>query len=254
MKLEVGRLAFQYSKRKIFEDISFEINQGEMLALLGPNGTGKTTLLKALSGILKPCDGESFWGDENLLTMDIRKKSRLVAYVPQNTNSTFPIRVIDAVMMGRRPFQRFGIRKEDEQKAFEVLEQMELMPFAFKYINELSGGERQRVFIARALCQEPSLLLLDEPTSSMDLKNQLRTMALVRNLVDTQKLTVIVSIHDINLSAMYCDLFLMLCNGKIYTYGSDEEVLTKEHIQHVYGVESDLETIDANRHMILKKI
>ena len=253
MKLEISNLSFQYGKRKIFENVSFELEGGKMLALLGPNGTGKTTLLKSLSGILKPCGGESRLDGENLLKMDIKKKARRVAYVPQNTNSTFPIRVADAVMMGRKPFQRFGQTSEDEKKAFEILEKMELTPFAFKNIGELSGGERQRVFIARALCQEPSLLLLDEPTSSMDLKNQLRTMSLVRKLVDEQQLSVIVSIHDINLSAMYCDSFLMLYEGGIYACGSSETVLTKEHIEQVYGVKTDVKVIDGNRHMVLKK-
>lgn len=253
MKLEISNLSFQYGEKKIFEDVSFELEGGKILALLGPNGTGKTTLLKSLSGILKPCGGESRLDGDNLLKMDIRKKARRVAYVPQNTNSTFPIRVVDAVMMGRKPYHRFGQTSEDEKKAFEVIEKMELTPFAFKNIGELSGGERQRVFIARALCQEPSLLLLDEPTSSMDLKNQLRTMALVKKLVDEQQLSVIVSIHDINLSAMYCDRFLMLYKGGVYACGNSEAVLTKEHIEQVYGVKTDIKMIDGSRHMVLKK-
>ncbi|MCU6761720.1 Hemin import ATP-binding protein HmuV [uncultured Roseburia sp.] len=254
MSLEVQQLSFRYGKRNIFEKITFSLEEGNMLALLGPNGTGKTTLLKSLCGILRPYEGESRLMGSNLLKMDIKKRAKLVAYVPQNTNNTFPMRVIDAVLMGRKPFQRFGVTKEDEQKAFEILRKMELEDFAFKNINEMSGGERQRVFIARALCQEPELLLLDEPTSSMDLKNQLRTMALVRKLVDEQKLSVIVSIHDINLSAMYCDKFLMLHQGSIFACGSDEEVLKKEHIESVYGVAVAMEVMEDIRHMVLKKI
>lgn len=254
MTLCVTDLSFRYGSRQILDRVSFTQQEGRILALLGPNGTGKTTLLKSLSGILRPFEGSSFLAEEDLLHMNVRKKAKLVAYVPQNTNPAFPMRVIDAVMMGRRPFQGMRSARKDEQKVMELLSLLELMPFAFKYTNELSGGERQRVFLARALCQEPRLLLLDEPTSSMDLKNQLRTMSMVRRLADEQNLTVIVSIHDINLAAMYCDDFLMLCDRKVYTFGDAQKVLTGENMEKVYGVKAKMDEYNGYRHMILKKM
>lgn len=254
MALEVKDLSFRYGKTLILDKVGFSAGDGRMLALLGPNGTGKTTLLKSLSGLMMPFEGSSFLDGEDILKMPLKKRARLSAYVPQNTNSVFPVRVIDAVMMGRKPFQGFKASSSDEDKVFKILEQMELMPMAFKNTNELSGGERQRVFIARALCQEPRLLLLDEPTSSMDLKNQLRTMSIVRRLADERRLTVVVSIHDINLAGMYCDEFLMLYNKKVYTSGEADEVLTAEHIKHVYDVAAEMKVYDGSHHMILKKI
>lgn len=254
MTLVVKDLSFRYGKNLILNQVGFTQEEGRVLALLGPNGTGKTTLLKSISGILQPFSGTSCLDGRDILKMSLKKRAQVVAYVPQNTNPVFPMRVLDAVMMGRKPFQGFLASKADEEKVFELLEHMELTPFAFKNTNELSGGERQRVFLARALCQEPRLLLLDEPTSSMDLKNQLRTMHIVRRLADEQKLTVVVSIHDMNLAAMYCDDFLMLHRQKIYQCGDADKVLTEAHIREVYGVETEMKTYQGHRHMLLKKL
>ena len=126
MGFEVENLSFRYGSHLILDRISFQLEKGKILALLGPNGTGKTTLLKALSGILRPFEGTSKMDGAELLKMDLKKKARIVAYVPQNTNSTFPVRVVDAVMMGRKPFQRFAPTKEDETVAFEIMEKLEL--------------------------------------------------------------------------------------------------------------------------------
>jgi iron complex transport system ATP-binding protein len=254
MSLCVENLSFCYGRRKILDKVSFEQKSGKILALLGPNGTGKTTLMKSMSGIMHPLEGRSLLDGENILEMNLKKRAKLVAYVPQNTNTAFPVRVVDAVMMGRKPFQNFCASREDEKRVFELLEEMELMPFAFKYTNELSGGERQRVFLARALCQEPKLLLLDEPTSSMDLKNQLKTMSMIRKLADGKNLTIVVAIHDINLAAMYCDDFMMLCNQQIFTSGDAQKVLTEANMEMVYGVKADLQMYDGYRHVVLKKL
>lgn len=191
MALQIKDISFRYGTNLILDKISFEQKTGRILALLGPNGTGKTTLLKSLSGILQPFEGSSLLDGEDILKMSVKKKSRLIAYVPQNTTTVFPVKVFDAVMMGRKPFQGFHTTKKDEEIVLEILELFELTKLAFKNTNELSGGERQRVFLARALCQQPRLLLLDEPTSSMDLKNQLRTMSMVRKLADSQDLTLL---------------------------------------------------------------
>ena len=253
MGFEAENISFRYGKHRVLDRISFQLENGQILALLGSNGIGKTTLLKAVSGILRPYEGKSRMDGKELLEMSYSEKAKVVAYVPQNTNSTFPIRVIDAVLMGRKPFVKFALTKRDEELAFSILERLELSSHAFQYINELSGGERQRVFIARALCQEPSLLLLDEPTSSMDLKNQLRTMEMVKRLAKENNLTVMVSIHDINLAAMYCDRFLLLRQKQIYAIGSAEEILTEENIHQIYDVRTKIEVVDDCRHMILRK-
>lgn len=253
MSLKVENISFRYGKRLILDDISFSVATGSVMALLGQNGTGKTTLLKALCNILEPFAGKSCVDGENLFEMPVGKRAKYVAYVPQHMGNIFPVRVVDAVMMGRMPFVRFNPGKEDKELVYELIEKMELERYAFTKITELSGGERQRVFIARALAQQPQILLLDEPTSSMDMKNQLHTMELVRQLAGEEQLTVVISIHDLNLAAMFCDQFLMLKDGKIFSLGSAEKVITEENIREVYGVSTKIMPIDGCRHMVLKR-
>lgn len=252
MSLTVEHLSFRYGKRLILDDISFSVPAGSVLALLGQNGTGKTTLLKSLCGILEPFEGKSLADEEELFKMPIGKRAKYVAYVPQHMGNIFPVRVIDAVMMGRMPFVRFHPGQEDKEMVYSLIKKMELERYAFSKITELSGGERQRVFIARALAQQPRILLLDEPTSSMDMKNQLHTMTIVRQLAKEENLTVVVSIHDLNLAAMFCSRFLMLKDGKIFASGSAQEVITEQNIREVYGVDTKILPIENCRHMVLK--
>ena len=253
MSLKVENISFRYGKRLILDDISFSVATGSVMALLGQNGTGKTTLLKSLCSILEPFAGKSCVDGENLFEMPVGTRAKYVAYVPQHMGNIFPVRVVDAVMMGRMPFVRFNPGKKDKELVYELIEKMELERYAFTKITELSGGERQRVFIARALAQQPQILLLDEPTSSMDMKNQLHTMEIVRQLSGEEQLTVVISIHDLNLAAMFCDQFLMLKDGKIFSLGSAEKVITEENIREVYGVSTEIMPIDGCRHMVLKR-
>lgn len=253
MSLTVENISFRYGKRLILDDISFSAAAGSVMALLGQNGTGKTTLLKSLCGILEPFAGRSCADGRDLLAMPVGQRAKCVAYVPQHMGNVFPVRVVDAVMMGRMPFVRFQPGKKDKELVYALIEKMELERYAFTKITELSGGERQRVFIARALAQQPQILLLDEPTSSMDMKNQLHTMEIVGQLAREEQLTVVISIHDLNLAAMFCDQFLMLKDGKIFAFGSAKEVITEENIREVYGVNTEIMPIDGCRHMVLKR-
>lgn len=253
MSLSVENLSFRYGKRLILEEVSLEVPTGKILALLGPNGTGKTTLLKSISQIVKPISGSSLVEGEDLYRMSSHKRAKYVAYVPQHTNSTFPVTVADAVMMGRGPSMRFSPTRQDKELVFSVIRRMELESYAFKDINKMSGGERQRVFIARALAQQPKLLLLDEPTSSMDLKNQLHTLELVRQLAWKEHLTVVISIHDLNLAAMFCDYFLLLKDRKRFAFGRVHEVLTEDNIRAIYGVETEIKSFNGYSHVVLKK-
>lgn len=253
MSLQVEHLSFSYEKQPVLSDISFQVETGQVLALLGPNGIGKTTLLKAFSGILEAQDGQTTVDGQRIFQMTAPQRARLIAYVPQHAETMFPISVIDTVLMGRHPFCKFSPREKDKRIAFELLEQLELTPFAFRSIDSLSGGERQRVLIARALAQEPKLMLLDEPTSSMDIKNMLHTMDLIVQLVQEKQITAVISIHDLNLAAMFCDRFLFLKDRKVFACGTGPETLTAENLMQVYGVRTDVTFVDGHIHIRLLK-
>lgn len=251
MNLTVSNLTFTYGTKEILRDISFSVEEGCVLGLLGPNGTGKTTLLKATGGIHRPAAGLCALGRQDLLKLSPSKRARVAAYVPQSTHTPFPASVMDTVMTGRMPFIRFRPGKQDKQMVSDLLQRLEIGHLAFENVEHLSGGERQRVLTARALAQQPKLLLLDEPTSSLDPKNQLHTMSLVRNLAREQNLIAVVAIHDLNLAAMFCDRFLMLKDGSLYACGDGEQVFTPEHIRAVYGVESEIHLLGGYRHVVL---
>lgn len=253
MSLEVKNISYSYDSRKVLEDVSFGVEDGEVLALLGPNGIGKTTLLKAFSGILDPQAGSTLIDGQDIFNLSPVQRARLIAYVPQYTANLFPVSVADTVLMGRQPFMRFKPTEKDKRIAFEILEQLELTEFAFRSIDALSGGERQRVLIARALAQEPRLLLLDEPTSSMDIKNMIHTMHMIVDLVRQKNITAVVSIHDLNLASMFCDKFLFLRDRKVFVDGSGERVLTRENLLDVYRVNTEVTQIDGYSHIRLLK-
>ncbi|WP_027624011.1 ABC transporter ATP-binding protein [Clostridium lundense] len=253
MKLQVNKLGFSYEKTPILKNISFETNSGEITCLLGPNGTGKTTLLKCISRLITPSLGNVFVDGVLINKMKTKEISKLFSYVPQSTHSTFPISVIDIVLMGRVQSINFKVKEEDKQIVFNILEEMNLNNIAFKNINSLSGGERQRVFIAKAIAQQSPIILLDEPTSSLDMKNQLETLDIISSLAKEKNIMAIMSIHDLNIASMYADKIIMLKNCGVYASGNTEEVINEENIKQVYGVKAKVENRDEIRYTFLCK-
>lgn len=239
MAFTVEGLCQRYGKAVVFENVSFSLPQGAFLALLGPNGTGKTTLLKSIGMLLPPTKGRCLLDGGDLAAMTPAQRAQQVAYLPQSTHAPFPMQVMDAVMMGRFPYTAFAPKREDREEAAHALERLGLSALAFRDLSRLSGGERQQVFLARVLVQKPRLLLLDEPTSNLDLKNQLQTMHLVQTLCQTEGLTAAAAIHDLNLAAMFCTHFLLLHAGALFAFGGPE-VLTPETIHAVYGVKTQI--------------
>lgn len=240
MSLKARNISFSYGEKKILSDVSFSLNQGEIMCLLGPNGTGKTTLLKCINHILTPQSGEALVDGVSVRRMKPQKRAESIGYVPQSTAAPFPVTVVDAVMMGRVPFARRRIGEKDKKIVFDTIRMLDLEPFAFQDINAMSGGERQRVFLARALVQEPKVLLLDEPTSALDMRNQLFIMHLIKNLVKEKNLAVLMTIHDLNLTAMFADQVIMLKGTKIFASGSCQEVLTEQNIRDTYRVNTEV--------------
>ena len=204
MSLEISNLSFSYNNGpKILKDISLTVRQGEILGILGPNGTGKTTLIKCIDHILPPDSGEVAFDGHNLALLTPKEIAKIMAYVPQYAGNFFTMRVVDTVMMGRLPYAGRQYSQQDKAIVFDILQQMNLESLAFRSLNTMSGGERQRAFIARALAQQPQCIILDEPTSSLDLHNQLFILRTISNLAKNRHISVIMTIHDLNLASMF---------------------------------------------------
>lgn len=249
--LRVCGIDCYYGSVKVLEKITFSINSGEFVGLLGPNGSGKTTLLKTISRVLKPKVGAVYLNETEIYSIKSQEVAKNVALVPQNLNISFDFTALDIVLMGRHPhIGRFKFESEkDLAIAKWAMELTNTWHLAERRINELSGGERQRVMIARALAQEPKVLLLDEPTTHLDINNQLEIMDLLRELCVKNKLLVLSVFHDFNLAARYCNSAILLKNGKIVSIGSVDEVLTSENIKEVFQVD-----VIVKRHPLTKSL
>ena len=237
VKITINDLSFSYGGEKVLDDLNIIVGNSEIVALVGPNGSGKTTLLKCIDGILRP-RGSIFLGEVNALKMSRQDIARYLGYVPQSDTSSHSTTVFDTVLMGRRPRMGWRVSGEDLERVAEVLELLKIGDFAMKDFDELSGGQKQKVLIARALCQEPEVLLLDEPTSNLDLKHQLDVMEMIRDLVRTTEVSVVMAIHDLNLASRYADNLVMLKGGRIYAAGDPATLLTPENIKSVYSIEA----------------
>mgnify|MGYP000991464987 FL=1 len=217
--LIVEDLKFSYRNGpEILRNISFSLEEGQFMAILGNNGAGKSTMLKCFNRILLAKKGHVRMGDQNLLQMPNREIAKRVAFVAQTVPDP-QMTVRDVVMLGRRPYMRWGFTKEDHRIVHECMDQLGLTPLWGRFLNQLSGGERQKVMLARALAQQPEILLLDEPTSSLDLQNQYQVLEIVRNICHNIGISAIIVIHDLNLALRFCDRFLLLKDGQIYRYG-----------------------------------
>lgn len=240
MRLQVDGISFDYGSVPILEEVCVDIAGGEILSLVGPNGSGKTTLLRCVNRILKPKTGTVILGDRNIGAVGLKELALHLGYVPQSAPSSFPLTVFDTVLLGRKPHVTWKLSEHDKELAFNVLEMMNLGSYALRLFSELSGGEQQKVLIARAICQEPKVLLMDEPTSSLDLKHQLETLALVRHLVEERRISAVLAMHDLNHAARFSDRIAMLRKGVLYAAGEPGQVLTADNIREVYGVETEI--------------
>jgi iron complex transport system ATP-binding protein len=234
--LEIANVSFQYHSDIVLDGIKLEIKENDFWGIIGPNGSGKSTLLKTMNGILQPQKGVVIlkgWDITKLARTEVAKE---LAVVPQDTTVGFNFSAEEVVAMGRTPYlARF--QKESKRDREIIKQAMELArcgELKDRFINELSGGERQRVILARALAQEPRLLLLDEPTSQLDISFQTEIFDLLRRLNEEKGIAIIAVLHDLNLSAQYCKKLLLLNKGKIFAAGSPAEVITEENINKVY--------------------
>lgn len=238
--IELRSVSFRYRKDWVLQDLSFQIEKGEFVGVIGPNGSGKSTLLKILSSLLIPQKGEIFYEGIPLRRMNRIDIAKKVAVVPQETHLLFPFKAVEIVLMGRSPYLGHLLfeRAIDLEIARKAMEWTETIQFSERPMDELSGGERKRVFIARALAQEPEVILLDEPTSNLDIHHQLDFLELILHLNQERGLTIIMASHDINIASEFCGRLILLWHGEIFKMGTPREVITKENIEKVYGCET----------------
>jgi len=248
MNLKVAGIEFAYNHAPVLDGISFNLGKGEILGVLGVNGAGKSTLLKCLNRILKPQAGSILLNGDDLRKMGSSEIAGHFGYVPQKYPDE-SLTVFDAVLLGRKPYMKWSASTRDLLIVEDILRRLGLEHLAQRPANSLSGGELQKVIIARALAQEPEILLLDEPTSNLDLKNQLQVIHIITKAVHEYGMSAIVSIHDINLALRFVDHFLMLKAGMVHSL-FPKAMLTSADIEEVYGVKVIISQVNENKVVI----
>ncbi|SHI49593.1 iron complex transport system ATP-binding protein [Desulfatibacillum alkenivorans DSM 16219] len=234
MILEVDGVKFGYNGKDILKNVQLNVDRGEMLVILGPNGVGKTTLLRCINAILKPKAGTIMVEGGDVLKMEPAAIARRVGYVAQYQAKT-RMTAFDAILMGRKPHIRFRTSEDDIRMVDGAIKVLGLEDLAMRHIDEMSGGELQKVAVGRALVQEPRLMLLDEPTSSLDLKNTMNILSLIQRVVKEHNVGAVMTMHNLNSALRFADKFVFLKNGEIHSAGEIQEV-SEEMIEEVYDI------------------
>lgn len=241
MILNVNSLEFHYRSTKVLADVSFAVRPGEMLAILGPNGVGKTTLLKCLNAIHAPSAGVVEVTGRDISNLSPLSVARRIGYVAQHLE-TGRLTAFDAILLGRRPHIRWQVSEHDLEIVESAIRRLGMEHLMLRYIDTMSGGELQKVCIARALVQEPQVLLLDEPTSSLDMYNQLEILTFIRDVVTAHEMGAVLTLHDLNQALRFADRFLFLKGGVIHAI-ADQETVSSDIISEVYGLAVHIEYI-----------
>jgi iron complex transport system ATP-binding protein len=237
--LRLDNVSLGYDKQTVLHNVNIEAKPAEMLGIIGPNGAGKSTLIRGITRLIQPTSGKIFLNGGEISDIPRQKLAKLVAVVPQNPTLPEPFTALEVVLMGRTP--HLGLLRYEGEKDLaivrNVMEATQTIAFAERRVAELSGGERQRLTIARALAQEPEIILMDEPTANLDINYQIETLNLARELCQKQELIVVLTLHDLNLASQYCDRLVVLGKGTVYCQGIPETVINAQTIRDVYGAE-----------------
>ncbi|RQD75935.1 MAG: ABC transporter ATP-binding protein [Halanaerobium sp. MSAO_Bac5] len=252
MKMKADKIKFCYQDTAVFDELSLEIEKGKIISLVGPNGIGKSTLIKCLSNIYQADSGFVYLDGKNTLSIEAKELAKELGYVPQTQRNSFSISVYESILLGRKPYFNWKVRQEDKIIVEEILEKLNLQKLAEREVSNLSGGEMQKVAIARSLAQKPSIFLLDEPTSNLDLNHQLEVMNIITELAKEENAAVVMAIHDLNLAARFSDYIFLIAEKGKYISGKAEEVFTEENMEATYGVK--VEIVESSKGMLIMPI
>ena len=253
MPVTADSVSFGYNSRALILDgISFEFQDGKFYAVLGPNGVGKSTFIRCINRILKPKEGSILIDGKDVSDIPLKELAKTVGYVPYSAGDSFPLTVVDTVLMGRHPHSKWNSLKDDLVIVYDTLKLLGIRKLAMRRFNELSAGQHQKVMLARGLVQQPKVLLLDEPTSNLDVRHQLDVTKILKRLSVDKSILIIIISHDINIAAKFSDEIIMMHDGSVYAVGKPKDVITEENLRVVYGVESEV-IMDGDRpHIILR--
>ncbi|MQG39037.1 MAG: ABC transporter ATP-binding protein [SAR202 cluster bacterium] len=252
--IKMSEIEYSFENKAILNKINIQIKQKEILGIVGPNGSGKTTVFNILCGLIKPTKGNIFIDGININNLSITQKSKLIALAPQNTIFPEDISVFELTVMGRNPYMNLLSWEslDDNELAVQYINRVGILQLASKKLKHISGGERQLALIAMVLCQETPIILLDEPTSNLDIKNQLHIMDNINAIRESSNKTILINLHDLNLAAKYCDKIIFLKNGTVFSQGTPYEVITSENIRNVYGISANV--LNSSTHPIVQPL
>lgn len=253
MRIDLSKLEFGYDPSSpVLRGIDHVLEDPEFVCIMGPNGVGKSTLIHCMNKILRPTGGAVLIDGEDIGSIRLKTLASRMGYVPNSTEDSFPLTVVDTIMVGLQNDYRFGTRDEDLERVHRVLDLMDIGHLAMRNFDELSAGQHQKVMLARGLVRSPEVVLLDEPTSNLDIRHQIEVTKTLSRLPATEGMMVVMISHDINITAKYADRIILMHDGMIHSVGTPSEVLTRENLRLVYGVDADILEVDGRPHVILK--
>ncbi len=252
MQLCIDNVEFGYSSAPVLKDVSVRLEGPKFVSILGPNGVGKSTLIHCINKILEPRGGAVMIDGRDVKDFTVKEMAKEVGYVPYSANDSFPLTVVDTVLMGRHPHAKWGSLDRDLTIVYDTLKMLGISHLAMRPFSELSAGQHQKVMLARGLVQESKILLLDEPTSNLDIRHQLDVTRMLKELTMRKGILTIMISHDISITAKFADEIILMHDGGIFAVGAPEEVITEENLSTVYGVKARIIDDDGRPHVILK--